>query len=290
MKKLPITPSLLLALLAASAFAETPGKINYQGKLIQGTNMVSGTVQIVFRIHTNESGGDYVYEETNQVLVVDGYYSTVLGDNPNHGELNNAVKHDDAFLSLTINGQTLFPREPFAPPPFAKSAKESWRLCGSVSSQFAGTVGSNASLWVEHLESVGYVAKLEDVHTHDEAENHSYAIFPPPEESRKITDVDFMLAHAYQVGSESNAPPTNRPAISVEIAGFTGAVKRVISPAVDLVDVPIGIWTSFALTNNRAARTLAPDELLLIHYDPRGTRSSYIVGWQHRLLFHVRVK
>ena len=57
-----MTPSKLVlvlipALFAQSLLAQTPEVINYQGRLINGTNLVNAQVGISLRIYTNAAGG-----------------------------------------------------------------------------------------------------------------------------------------------------------------------------------------------------------------------------------------
>lgn len=98
--------------------------ITYQGKLVQGTNLVNDTVAMRLRIYTNEVGGAFVYEETNMVVVIDGLYSFLIGKNPNYGQLKKIVAYSDKYLEITVNGETLSPRELFTAAPYASSVDE----------------------------------------------------------------------------------------------------------------------------------------------------------------------
>ena len=62
-----------------SAFAEVPQLINYQGRLLSGTNLVNGTVGLSLRLFKVPAGGTSLYEDSNTVTVADGLYSTFIG-------------------------------------------------------------------------------------------------------------------------------------------------------------------------------------------------------------------
>ena len=97
--------------LALSAGAQVPQQFNYQGKLIDGTNLVNASTTMVFRLFNIASGGSAFYVETQTVAIVDGLYSTRVGQSPNFGSLTNAATNQSLFLELQIGGTILTPRE-----------------------------------------------------------------------------------------------------------------------------------------------------------------------------------
>jgi len=99
-------------LISQALFAATPPHmINFQGRLLDGTNLVNGHVSMELRVYTNAISGAYLYADSNQVLVVDGLYSTYLGDNTISGTLTNALTARDAYIEVVVNGTTLTPRD-----------------------------------------------------------------------------------------------------------------------------------------------------------------------------------
>lgn len=130
MKKLFLGTFAALIAFTSYLTAESQSLITHQGKLVQGTNLVNGNVAMKFRVYTNDVGGDFVYEETGTVSVVDGYYSFQMGKQPSYGQLKQAVKHDNTHIEMEVNGEVLHPRTPFSPPPFAKSAEHTWNYFG----------------------------------------------------------------------------------------------------------------------------------------------------------------
>jgi len=108
--------SILVCLLftAVASFAQVPGLINYQGRLVNGTNLVSLSTPMVFRLYNVGTGGSPVYVETQTVLVVDGLYSLSLGQAPGQGTLQDAVTNEPLFLEVQVGSSALSPRERIA--------------------------------------------------------------------------------------------------------------------------------------------------------------------------------
>lgn len=104
---------------AMPAQADFPSTINYQGRLVSGTNLVNDVVDMTFRLYTSSTGGSAIFESTNSVLVVDGLYNTEIGENIALGDLHDALNQYPIYLEVEVNGDTLEPRERFAAVPFA---------------------------------------------------------------------------------------------------------------------------------------------------------------------------
>lgn len=119
--------SILFISLAACAVSrgQIPEKINYQGRLLQGTNLANGNVALVLRLYNVPSGGSILYEDSNTVAVSDGLYATRLGDGTTSGTLTNALTNDTVYLETVVNGTTLSPREQLLAVPFALRALDS---------------------------------------------------------------------------------------------------------------------------------------------------------------------
>jgi hypothetical protein len=61
-----------------SAFPQVPSLINYQGRLLNGTNLVNGSVGLTLRLYNQAAGGVLLFEDSNTVAVTDGLYTTFL--------------------------------------------------------------------------------------------------------------------------------------------------------------------------------------------------------------------
>jgi hypothetical protein len=131
---------------ASSSLADPPVLINYQGRLVDGTNVVNGTVRLSLRLFTNATpvGGEVrFYEDSNAVTVVDGVYSTFLGDNTTSGSLVPALTNDNLYLEVMVNGTALSPRERLASVPYALKALTVPNDAITAAMIATGAIGSN---------------------------------------------------------------------------------------------------------------------------------------------------
>ena len=97
-----------------SAFAQAPTLINYQGRLLNGTNLVNGSVGLSLRLFNQSSGGTKLYEDSNSVTVADGLYSTFIGDHPTNAAFLSALTNAAVWVEAAVNGIALSPRERLA--------------------------------------------------------------------------------------------------------------------------------------------------------------------------------
>ena len=96
---------------APTAQAQVPFLINYQGRLVDGTNLVNGPVELVLRLYNGDLGGSPDYEDSNTVTVVDGLYATLIGDNTVSGSLADALDQKEVWIEVEVDGTKLSPRE-----------------------------------------------------------------------------------------------------------------------------------------------------------------------------------
>jgi len=97
---------------ALSFSPDVPEAIRYQGRLVDGTNLLSGVVDVGVCLFDQPSGGTLYYSETQTVLVADGLYDMTIGEsNEVVGALGNVFSNRSVYLELDINGQILTPRE-----------------------------------------------------------------------------------------------------------------------------------------------------------------------------------
>lgn len=110
-----------LTSLAILARADSPAMIHYQGRLVTGTNLYSGPVNIVFRMYDAPSGGTLLYFSTNAATAVDGLYATVIGQYGVGGNLDYVLTSTQVWLEVQINGVTVYPRERILAVPYARA-------------------------------------------------------------------------------------------------------------------------------------------------------------------------
>ena len=112
-----------LWVLALAASAQPPALINHQGRLVDGTNLVNDTVEIVFRMYHQDMGGAPQYAETQTVVVVDGLYSAMIGaSNASPTALEGALDGETVYLEIAVDGTALSPRERLICAPYAMVA------------------------------------------------------------------------------------------------------------------------------------------------------------------------
>jgi hypothetical protein len=99
---------------ASSLLAQAPSLINYQGRLLNGTNLVNGNVGLSLRLFNVASGGTKLYEDSNTVTVADGLYATFIGDHPTNSAFLAALTNPAVWVEAAVNGVTLTPRERLA--------------------------------------------------------------------------------------------------------------------------------------------------------------------------------
>lgn len=139
------------------AAAQAPQAINYQGRLIQGTNLYNGTASVVFRLYTNSVGGTHHFESTNLVTVVDGLYATSIGQFVTLGTLDDALTRAQNWLEVSVNGSTLSPRERILSVPYARQT-HGLRVTGANSIILNPGGGNVAAVNAQHASIGGGLA------------------------------------------------------------------------------------------------------------------------------------
>ena len=173
-----------------SAEAQVPERINYQGRLVRGSNLVNGSVQIVFRMYDADTGGIVQYAETQTVAAVDGLYSTTIGGETG---LADVLTNDRLYLEVEVDGTTLSPREQLVSVPFAlmAGAVTNGAITGRMLADYAVTSNKLAA----HAVTAG--ALVDGAVT-------SRTIAPTSVSSAHIADGavgDAQLARRYQSGT-----------------------------------------------------------------------------------------
>ncbi len=108
--------------LIATAPAQVPLLIHYQGRLVDNGALVNSNVVMSLRLYPTETGGVSAYEDLATVAVVDGLYATTIGDNTRSGSLVNALTNTEVWVEVEVDGTLLSPRERLASVGFAVMA------------------------------------------------------------------------------------------------------------------------------------------------------------------------
>ncbi len=110
---------LVLLFLSACAAKLTPN-LSHQGQLLDGSGnpVADGDYEVVYKIFQAASGGTAVYTETDTVTVENGLFTNTLGLT---STIDPTIFAQPTWLELTVNGETLTPRQRLQGSPFAFS-------------------------------------------------------------------------------------------------------------------------------------------------------------------------
>jgi hypothetical protein len=97
--------------------------MQYQGRLMSGTNLVNGPVNLMFRMHDHPTDKSILFEATNRAVAVDGVYVTAIGEHVVAGDLDSALAAPEVWLEVFVNGFDLSPRERLLAVPYARMAQ-----------------------------------------------------------------------------------------------------------------------------------------------------------------------
>lgn len=130
--------------------ASVPGKINYQGRLVDGSGApLEGSHDAVFRLYNAPAGGMVLWSDSASVTAdAGGIFSVVLGaDQPI------AIGPADAcWLEIEIDSEIMAPRREIVSVPYALRAASSDNLAGLAPEAFAP---------LEHVHDSRYFTKTE---------------------------------------------------------------------------------------------------------------------------------
>ena len=150
-----VTIVLVAGCLLPNAQAGTPAVLNYQGRVVDGDTLLSTNgMSLWIRLHDAPTAGNLIYRELDTVDVVDGLYSTTIGDNQNGGTASSLVAAlntlgTNAWLGIQIGTDPeLMPRQRLLASPFAMNVR------GIVVDE-SGRVGIGDAVLGQELEVAG---------------------------------------------------------------------------------------------------------------------------------------
>ncbi len=114
----PILLALLMFVLAAhEAHAEVPARVTFSARLVNGTTVFNGPVQVDLRLFRDPSGGTSVWTESHATNAEAGLVSLVMGG---QSPLDATVIDGSAlYLEVTVDGTALSPRLAIGSAPYA---------------------------------------------------------------------------------------------------------------------------------------------------------------------------
>ena len=147
-----IRPSqlLLIATLLAASFIAAAARaqnqpFTYQGKLAESGAPATGAVNLVVKLFPTDTGGSPIGTQTiNGVPLIGGVFTITLNA---AGEFtaNPFATGADRWVEITVNGQTIAPRQKLTVAPMAAFSAAPWVLNGTTLSYTGGNVGIGTS-------------------------------------------------------------------------------------------------------------------------------------------------
>ena len=123
---------MLLCLFLSLAQA-IPVQLSQQGRILDGDGTpVEGNQFISFALYEELEGGNAIWEESLFLTVTNGYYSTVLGDNPLYPIDASFLTSEELFMEIGINNTPLEPRQPLSSAPYARRAEIAEKIEGGT--------------------------------------------------------------------------------------------------------------------------------------------------------------
>lgn len=142
-------PFALLILTACAAPKLVP-TFSHQGRLLDetGNPVADGSYDVLYSIYNVETGGTAVYTDTQSISVEDGLFTTSLGGLTE--SIEPTVFSQPAWLEISIEGETLTPRQSLQGAPYAFSLVSGAAVQGSepLDRELAGQTNTGAALLV----------------------------------------------------------------------------------------------------------------------------------------------
>ena len=134
-------------ILASVLTAQGPQMFRYQGRILDNDALVSGNLDFSFKLYDTPTGGTSLYEDAATITVVDGLYSTMIGDDTTSGgDLGDALNNPAVYLEIEVGGETLTPRERIVSVPYAMNGLPSGSVVLSASNPNAALEAKGYSL------------------------------------------------------------------------------------------------------------------------------------------------
>jgi len=129
---------IIFSVIASVSFASPPTKISYEGRLVDTAgNPITVSKAVTFKIFDSLTGGTTLWTSSTYTVVPEsrGTFSVLLGSNSD--PINASVFNgSDAYLELTIAGETLSPRMQLVTTPYSFKSSDSENLAGLAASNY----------------------------------------------------------------------------------------------------------------------------------------------------------
>ena len=143
----------LLTLVLISCGTVIYPTFSHQGKLLDssGNPVTDGNYAVVYKLYHASTGGTAVYTDTNTVAITDGYFTSDFGAT----NVDPKIFTERTWLEITVNGETLTPRQFMRGAPYASSLVAGAAVAGSVpiTYTYSGQDNLGSSLFVVNTDS-----------------------------------------------------------------------------------------------------------------------------------------
>jgi len=137
-----IVAALIACVMVGTARADVPQLINYQSKLFDADGACLSEVKaMTFEFRDAPAAGNLLggFSEAQNVTVADGVFNVLIGSTTDGGVPQSIFDGADVYLSVTIQGEELTPRQRVAAVGFAFKAADADTLGGQASTTGFGT-------------------------------------------------------------------------------------------------------------------------------------------------------
>lgn len=127
----PATLILLLLLVGPPCLAQpVPQLLNYQGRISTPDSLLNANVELTFGVFISESAATPLWQETHQVTTEDGVFGVLLGGVAPFP--NDLFQNETLYLSTTVLGRELLPRQRLVSVAYALRAGEAEAFTGPI--------------------------------------------------------------------------------------------------------------------------------------------------------------
>ncbi len=243
---------------APANFAAPVGTVfTYQGQLTDNGDLADGVFDFEFKLFDDPTAGSQVGP-----TVTIGDQSVSAGLFTLQLDFGDVFDGQARYLQIGVRDgsstgayETLAPRQPVSPAPYALyaqnsgSSSESLRLGITIeeTSFYTTTLGRNATVAAAFRS--------------DQATSDMYFVFPAPASEKTVQAASFNILDR----SGSYAATAS---MTLQILDLAGNVQHTVSAApIDLQTATPGVWTSVSLSGTPADLVISPGEFLAFHFN-----------------------
>jgi hypothetical protein len=143
--------------IGACGVAELSPQFSHQGRLLdsEGNPVPDGEYDVQYRLYQVQNGGDAVYTDTQTITVSGGLFTASIGATE---EITPSIFASPTWMEITIDGETLSPRQRLQGAPYAFSLVPEAVIQGSVpiTRTYLGQENTGAAMTILNTDSSPY--------------------------------------------------------------------------------------------------------------------------------------